>query len=303
VKIILIADRPGWAYDILAQSIKSKSKYQSIDVAYISDIRLNTSTFDVSNYDVVFFFLWYDAMRYGPKINGFEFTKTCVGIHSLDSWMKRGLNVSQTSSICNQFAASGFISKQIGTILSLEKGFFTPNGIDKELFHPTPLPALDEIRFMWVGNPKESHHGNNKAFYSIIKPIAEELNLNLSLATPELPVARDKMGEFYANNHVLLCMSEFEGGPLPIIEALASGRPVVTSNVGVVPEVVKDGENGYIISRSRTALRKCILQILDRPAVLTGLSHAAPPFVNNRYSKNMAESYDSMFEFVSKGVL
>ena len=65
-----------------------------ISVVYVSELREKIGSADFSDFDVVFFFLWYDAMRYGVKINGFEFRKTCVGIHSLSSpgqvgdWMK-----------------------------------------------------------------------------------------------------------------------------------------------------------------------------------------------------------------------
>ena len=90
MKILLIPDRPGWAYDILAQSLLSHSSKHDFDIEYIINIRREPESFDVSNYDLVFFFLWFDAMRYGPAMKGFNFSKTCVGVHSL-SWIKRGI--------------------------------------------------------------------------------------------------------------------------------------------------------------------------------------------------------------------
>ena len=35
MNILLVADRPGWAYDILAQSLCKHSSYDQISVAYI----------------------------------------------------------------------------------------------------------------------------------------------------------------------------------------------------------------------------------------------------------------------------
>ncbi len=301
MKILLVADRPNWAYDILAQSIKKHSKYPHIHIDYISKMRLNLDQYDFANYDVVFFFLWYDAMRYGIKIQGFDFGKTCVGIHSLSSWKGRGLNETNTSQICNQFAASGYISQEIGKILSFNNGFFTPNGIDSTIFFPSPLNLQDEIRFMWVGNPGSSHHGLNKGYYSIIEPVFSEYkdkNVKLCLATPEHPVQRDQIGNFYRDNHVLICSSLHEGGPLPVIESLACGRPVITTNVGIVPEVVVEGENGFIFPRSRSGLRDCIDKILENPNMLEELSQNAAESVSNRKSIDMVEAYEEMFEYV-----
>jgi len=297
MKVLLIADRPGWAYDILAQSIKNGSMIHDIDIEYIINIRRNPTSFDLTEYDVTFFFLWFDGMRYGPSMKGFEFNKTCVGVHS-HSWEKRGLTVEQASAACNQFAATGYISKMLDSVLFLENGFFTPNGVDSKLFKPSPLPPLSEINFMWVGNPSSSHHGHNKAYHSIVEPTCIELGVKLLTATPTNPIPRNKMGEFYAQNHVLICASEHEGGPLPIIESLASARPVISTNVGIVPELVKHEVNGLIIERTRSNLKSAINLVLNNPELLVKMHQNLLDISFPRYNKAMAESYYDMFEYV-----
>ena len=301
MKILLVADRRDWAYDILAQSIKRHSRYEHVEIKYVSELRLEIEATDFSPFDVVYFFLWYDAMRYGVKIKGFEFSKTCVGIHSLSSWMGRGLNQNQASSVCNQFAAAGYISKEIGDLLDLERGFSTPNGIESEIFYPSPLPAQDELRVMWVGNPGSTHHGTNKGFHSIVKPVISELsgfNIHLHTAMPETPVSRNRMGDFYRKNHVLICASIHEGGPMPVVEALACGRPVISTEVGIVPEIVHNGINGLTYSRSRSNLRKAIMELIDHPEKLLRMSLSSSKSVSDRTAIDMANSYDNMFDYV-----
>jgi len=297
MKILLIADRPGWAYDILAKSIQSESTIHEIDIEYIINIRRDPGSFDISEYDISFFFLWFDGMRYGPAMKGFKFEKTCVGVHSL-SWIKRGMSAEQASDICNQFAATGFISKEIESLLVLNNGFFTPNGIDKQLFNPSPFPTTDSIRFMWVGNPSTSHHGDNKAYHSIVEPVCLELDVELFTATPTNPVPRGEMGDFYSKNHVLICASEHEGAPMPILEALASARPVITTNVGIVPELVRSEFNGLIIERSRTALKGAMIRILENPEFLLTMHNNLMGEKFSRYEQEMVKAYYSMFEAI-----
>ena len=295
--VLLIPDRPGWAYDILAQLLKDYLLEWKVEIKYIIDIREDLKSIDFSNYDVVFFFLWYDAMRYGPKIKGFDFRRTCVGVHSIASWEKRRLNAKYTSIICNQFAATGIISEQLNGILSLKKSFLTPNGVDENLFKPVPMPPINRLRFMLVGNPSSKHHGDNKGFDSIITPVFESLGeqAELIIATPDEPVAREDMGTFYAGGHVLLCMSNSEGGPLPVIEAMHVGRPVISTSVGIVPEVVNSGVNGWIIDRSRSALKAQILKLVDDSRCLDEICDAAHDAVRVRTGAGMAAAYATMF--------
>tara|TARA_X000001036_G_C20575040_1_gene764284 strand:- start:303 stop:1214 length:912 start_codon:yes stop_codon:yes gene_type:complete len=298
MKILLIADRPGWAYDILAQSLKNNSVDHDIEIEYITNIRRDPNSFDISNFDVTYFFLWFDGMRYGPQMKGFQFSKTCVGVHSL-SWIKRGIAVEKAEEICNQFAATGYISKGIGTLLDLNNGFFTPNGIDDKLFKSTKLPEDDQLRFMWVGNPSTSHHGDNKAFHSIVEPVCQELGVVLETATPLNPVPREKMGHFYAKNHILICASKHEGGPMPILEALASARPVISTNVGIVPEMVVHEQNGLIIERSRAGLKEAIEYLMKNPEMVQSMHESLMKSTFSRYIDDMSKSYYAMFESIN----
>jgi len=57
--------------------------------------------------------------------------------------------------------------------------------------------------------------------------------------------------EFYANNpsDLFINLSESEGVPVSIMEAMSFGMPVLATNVGGTSEIVNDGRNGFLLDR------------------------------------------------------
>jgi glycosyltransferase involved in cell wall biosynthesis len=76
----------------------------------------------------------------------------------------------------------------------------------------------------------------------------------------ELGVIRDTLfvgyqedvAPFYAAFDALVLPSSNEGTPVSAIEALAAGRPVVATRVGGVPDVVQEGEDGFLVEPGAT---------------------------------------------------
>lgn len=61
-------------------------------------------------------------------------------------------------------------------------------------------------------------------------------------------VHHSKVREIHDAGDILVLPSYAEGLPMSILEAIGNGLPVVSTNVGGIPEAVTDGENGFIIS-------------------------------------------------------
>lgn len=67
-----------------------------------------------------------------------------------------------------------------------------------------------------------------------------------------------------------------------LIQYMASGLPVLASNVGVNSEIVRDGENGYLACTSEEWLRQ-LASLLQSPALRTQLGQAGRRRVEERY--------------------
>ena len=63
---------------------------------------------------------------------------------------------------------------------------------------------------------------------------------------------QEEVASFYAAFDALVLPSGNEGTPVSVIEALAAERPVVATRVGGVPDVVRDGEDGFLVEAGET---------------------------------------------------
>lgn len=108
---------------------------------------------------------------------------------------------------------------------------------------------------------------------------------------------RRDMPRIYADLDVVALTSRNEGSPVSLIEALAAARPVVSTAVGGVPEVVLDGETGLTVPVSQPrALAEGIVRLLRDPVEAELLAHAGRRHVYPRYdSSRLVEDMRSLY--------
>jgi glycosyltransferase involved in cell wall biosynthesis len=76
-----------------------------------------------------------------------------------------------------------------------------------------------------------------------------------------------------------------EGMPLAILEAMSAGCPVVATEVGGIPEVVRDGITGLLVPPGDAdALAEAILKILTDPERAKELAARGQRLVEHEYS-------------------
>lgn len=64
-------------------------------------------------------------------------------------------------------------------------------------------------------------------------------------------------------SHVFVLLSDWEGLPISIIEAMRAGLPIIATNVGGVNELISEYENGFLINRDdKDLLKKRLKQLL-----------------------------------------
>lgn len=96
-----------------------------------------------------------------------------------------------------------------------------------------------------------------------MKPLSERLAIG---ARVHFTGARDDVPALLSAMDLLVMTSEFEGLPNAVLEAMAAGRPVVSTDVGGCRELVVEGVTGHLVPpRDPEAIADRIVRILASP--------------------------------------
>jgi len=145
--------------------------------------------------------------------------------------------------------------------------------------------ALPSAQFLVVGDGERRQD---------LEKLAKQLGLEA--AVHWLGWRRD-MVRVYADLDVVALTSRNEGSPVALIEALASARPVVSTAVGGVPEVVVHGQTGLTVPVSdAAALAEASLTLLRDRALAerlgaVGRQHVYPRYDSSRLVEDVTNLY------------
>tara|TARA_R110002096_G_scaffold16243_3_gene55559 strand:+ start:9177 stop:10148 length:972 start_codon:yes stop_codon:yes gene_type:complete len=124
-----------------------------------------------------------------------------------------------------------------------------------------------------------------------------ELDRNQVDSTIKSNLSNLEMIEEYKASDLLAFVSTYEGFGLPIVEAQAVGRPVITSNVASMPEVA--GEGALLVDPySVAAIRKGILQLIQDDILREVLIEKGLENVKRFDAERIAEEYLEIYKTI-----
>lgn len=298
-QILFVVDSPGWAHDHKTSNIiRSLSDEFKCRKVYSDQIQIS----DIEWADLVLVYYWKqfrsEVMRQLLPVFQKHRQKMLIGIcshHEMRAnWRAEGLSVLRT--LANAiFVNSCLLYKEFSECCEVPV-FYTPNGVDTSFFVPpkkdsdTPVLAVG-----WAGSL--TNQGNKRGYHDIIVPAVQSLEgvKLLTAAREEKWRTYEQMRDFYHQLDVYVCASVSESGPNPCLEAAASGVPVVTTPVGVMPELIESGVNGFFIERTVESLAEKLRLLRDDPALRKQMGQAARQTILGWDWRHQAENYRQMF--------
>jgi Glycosyl transferases group 1/Polysaccharide pyruvyl transferase len=243
-RVLFMVPRREWAYDFSALSIlrRLEPKY---------DIRVRYSTDDPmlrpEPYDLALVFYWAETAH---RQRGFDPNRVIEYVSS-HRWQYPGKHgpLSVHDFIWRHLSQAGTILTTSLRLLNLLRDecprvFHAPNGFETARFHRT-RERTGPLSIGAAGFQGDSVKG----YGEILVPAAHGHQFELAQGT----MNHEAMNEFYNRFDVIAVTSAHEGEPLTLIEAMAAGCFPVCTDVGIVPELVRDRENGYIVKERTIA--------------------------------------------------
>ena len=91
--------------------------------------------------------------------------------------------------------------------------------------------------------------------------------------------------------------SNTEGHPISVIEAMATGLPVLATKVGGIPEMIEDGKTGFLASADEQAYAARLAAALDQRRSWPAMGMAARAAANARFSsETMVDRYLDLYQ-------
>lgn len=181
--------------------------------------------------------------------------------------MVRMLRHSLSNASCVFFQNDGdkrfFIENKIGKTKSYQR--IPGSGVNLDKFVPMPYPSesLSEVKFLFISRiykekgieqfveaAKIIRQNHPECYFHILGDNTPEYDAYVKNAVAEGNIVYhgrvSNVGDYIANSHCLIHPSFFEGMANVILEAAASARPVITTNIHGCLEGVDNGSTGYI---------------------------------------------------------
>lgn len=291
MNIILVVDNSDWAFGRVAQNIKSKMQSADVDIICTNNFKDIKSFLDalskLAKRKSVIHFFWRDYLLESIKFAKlFPKYKDIFLQHKITTHIPDHLFIDADSEEYEKriglmkFVDGYFVtSKKLYDLYTKQRDFDTPYGIIFDnpkisiATNDNTVPT-EKLTVVWIGNSNWGGYLgylDYKGLNSIVLPaLAQYKSSGRELIYQEFDSSKkkhshDSIIKCLANADVLLVSSVAEGTPLPLLEAMANGCAIITTDVGIASEILPEEQKEFIVERDADAFSRALIKLdMDR---------------------------------------
>lgn len=324
-KIALIVDKDNWAFYNIATNIKKYLSYKYEITIYVREYTENIVSliFCLQKYDLIHFFWRGDLDLFDNEFvkeylnySGIEYktfyekyiSHLNITTSVYDHLFLEPENIDFTQKIITRSKNYTVCSAKLFNIYNKfdkKPTAVITDGVDVDMFKNIKKRKNEIFTIGWVGNSNwgKDYYEDAKGVNTILKP-AIKIVKNRGYKIKEYfadsskkYIPKTKMPKYYEKIDLLVCTSMFEGTPNPVLEAMACGIPIITTDVGIVNEVFGDLQKQYILKeRSSLLLAEAIEKIIKDKEMRKNLSNENKTRIKLWDWENITKKFDIFFE-------
>jgi glycosyltransferase involved in cell wall biosynthesis len=203
--------------------------------------------------------------------------------------------------------------------LDSDRVAYVPNGVERRFFVPRQYELHEELRLLYAGTWLDQRG----IFYlrDALRSLAPRIpGLTMTIAGAGAPpeeilhffgddlaprivvrpvVPAECMPQLYAEHDIFVFPSLMEGLPSVLLEAMAGGMPVITTETCGMPDVVENDFNGLLIPPADVgALEQAILRLANSVELRRKLGQAARESMERYTWERAARQLETLFRHV-----
>jgi hypothetical protein len=239
VRIALVPGTRDWSYDYTARALAQHLPHD-FEIFYSDTL----DGFHPTDFDLAVDFWWRGTLnrRFGQRalkqVSSHRWSQRKYGSLDARSLIDGHLRQSGAVLVPSARLASDLADAPHVTLC--------PKGFHPETFGDEQCRAGD-LTIGWAGDASAKDKR-----VDILLAACPDLR-TVGPGTPSGKIDQERMPAFYNSLDVITCASTDEGDPRPLIEGMACGCFPVVVDVGIVPELVRHGDNGLIVERTPEA--------------------------------------------------
>lgn len=161
-----------------------------------------------------------------------------------------------------------------------------------------PMMAIEVLALVKEKFPDASlvMAGSDKGLEASVREYAESRGLTGSVIFPGFLSGEQKASEF-SSATIYMNTNTIDNSPVSLLEAWAYGLPVVSTDVGGIPDLVTDGVNGLLVkSGDAVAMAEKISHLLESPALAESISRNARETARTSTWASVGPMWEDVFD-------
>ncbi|MBL7675336.1 glycosyltransferase [Atlantibacter hermannii] len=311
MNLYFVVDKLDWAFGKIAHNIKSGLKGYNVSIVCTSDFDTTAEFLKhlqrIITEKAIIHFFWRDylmeALNYTQQHSEYKklFVDNIITTHIPDHLFTNEdiINYEKRINLMNFVDGYFVTSRKLAKIYSDQNDFPHPHSIIYD------YPAIkinnnsldvtnDEVTVVWIGNSKWGEYlgyKDYKGLNTVILPALTKLKKEgylfnfIEFDSYKNKTEHHEILDALARSDILLVSSENEGTPLPLIEAMANGCAIVTTDVGIAKEILPELQKKYIVSREQESFYDSLKYLLDNKEELHQLKQLNQQAFKRSYSE------------------